>query len=385
MKTNLLKLREKIKKEKIDGLIISSVANIIHLTGYSNFSIHEREAYLLITENRQFILTDGRYQEAVKKQIPDFELVEISSGNPFTKILEDLNKRVNILSLGFEENNLTVMEYNAIKKVVGKLKATEVFEHRVIKDKFEISQIEKACELGDRTFEHILKKIRIDVSEKELAYEMECYIKKHGGDLSFDPIVAFGENSSVPHHQTGNEILKRVQDDSEVQDDNSDRVDRVKRGFANGGQIVLLDFGVKINNYCSDMTRTVFFGNPSKKQKKIYETVMGAQREAVEKLKIRGSGDIMGFEVDKAARDYILSRDYPSIPHSLGHGVGVEVHEHPFLSPKSKETLKNGMVFSIEPGIYIEEFGGVRIEDLFVLERNGVRRLNKSSNHLIVV
>lgn len=365
MKTSLLKLKEKIKEEKIDGLIISSVANIIHLTEYSNFSIHEREAYLLISKDKQFILTDGRYQEAVKKQIPDFELIEISSSYPLTKILEYLSKKLKIQSLGFEENNLTVKEYKAIKKTIKKLKPFEIFEHRAIKDEFEISQIEKACKLGDKTFEYILKKIRLGVSEKELAYEMELYIKKSGGDLSFDPIVAFGENSSVPHHQIGDKVL-RVRDD-------------------NDGQFVLLDFGVKINNYCSDMTRTVFFGKPSKKQIKIYETVLGAQREAVKKLKIREIGGIRGFEVDKVARDYILSQGYPSIPHSLGHGIGIEVHEHPFLSSKSKDTLKNGMVFSIEPGIYIEEFGGVRIEDLFVLEQTGLRRLTMSSNHSVVV
>lgn len=155
---------------------------------------------------------------------------------------------------------------------------------------------------------------------------------------------------------------------------------------------MLLDFGVKFNDYCSDMTRTVFFGKASKEQKRIYQTVWDAQKRALDYLykvapydKVRPYCKVTPLcrEVDKVARDYIISQSYSSIPHSLGHGIGLEVHEMPRLSPKSKDILKPGMVFSIEPGIYLKEAGGVRIEDLVVLEKSGPKLLTNSSKHFV--
>lgn len=166
----------------------------------------------------------------------------------------------------------------------------------------------------------------------------------------------------MPHHQTGNTKL-------------------------NYGDIVLLDLGAKIENYCSDMTRTLFFGKPSRKQKEIYKTVLIAQQRAVDVINatIKNGKQVKAAAVGEVARKYIISKGYPSIPHSLGHGIGLEVHEHPSLSPKSRDILKEGMVFSIEPGIYIEGFGGIRIEDLFVLEKSGLRQLTTSSKDKIFV
>jgi len=190
-----------------------------------------------------------------------------------------------------------------------------------------------------------------------------------GAVVSFPPIVAFGKNSSIPHHQTGDSILGP------------------ESSSGREGQIILLDFGVKYDDYCSDMTRTVFFGKPSKEQQKIYETVLSAQQKAVDYINktLKSGKKIWASKVDIAARDYIISKGFPTIPHSLGHGIGLEVHEHPSLSPKSKEDLKSGMVFSIEPGIYIPNLGGVRIEDLFVLENQQLRALTGSSKALIII
>lgn len=155
----------------------------------------------------------------------------------------------------------------------------------------------------------------------------------------------------------------------------------------------MLDFGAKINGYCSDMTRTVFFGKPDGRQKKMYDTVLQAQEEAVDfiakqqalliNFAVKNGKQIKAKDVDKVARAYIISKGFPTISHSLGHGVGLKVHEHPSLSPKSKDFLTEGMVFSIEPGIYIPNFGGVRIEDLFVLEKNGLRQITTSPKNII--
>lgn len=151
------------------------------------------------------------------------------------------------------------------------------------------------------------------------------------------------------------------------------------------GQFVLLDFGIKVDNYCSDMTRTIFYGKASNKQKKIYQTVLEAQTKAADFLnqQIKSKKKVIGKEVDQVARDYIISQGFPAIPHGLGHGIGLEVHEAPRLSPKSDDEITEGMVFSIEPGIYIPGYGGVRIEDLYVVEKSGLRQLTGSSKDII--
>ncbi len=349
------KLRELIGEEKLDAVLISSVSNISYLTGFTNFSKEEREAYIFIGKDFAYIITDARYSEAVKKQVPHLTLFERSHKNPTKNLFKKHQKEIK--KLGIEEDNLTVVEHRVFKKHFKNIKHFEVSHLRSIKSKDEISKIEKACRIGDLAFDHILKKITAGITEKELAGKLENFIKEKGGEFSFPPIVAFGKNSSVPHHQTGD--VKLIGD----------------------GEFVLLDFGVKFENYCSDMTRTVFFGKPSDKQKEIYQTVWAAQQKAVDFVNstVKSGKEIKATDVDKVARDYIISKGYPTIPHSLGHGIGLEVHEHPSLSPKSKETLKEGMVFSIEPGIYVPNFGGVRIEDLFVLQKGDLKKMTNVS------
>lgn len=350
----LKNLQQEIKSQKLDAVLISRVANIIYLTDYSGFSTDEREAFLLITPKDQYIFTDGRYSEAVRKLIPNFVLIEINSKNRFENLLKKLISELGIGGLGIEENDLKVSEYKSIKKTAKKVKDFKFHQHRSIKSETEINLIEKACIMGDKAFEFIQTKIKAGISEKDLRFFLDNFIREQGFEPSFNTIVAFGINSAVPHHQTGEAKLK-----------NDD--------------FILLDFGVKFKGYCSDMTRTLTFGKASEKQKKIYKTVKQAQEKAVNFFK----AGIKAKVLDKVARDYILGQGFDSIPHSLGHGIGIEVHEHPYLSPNSKEVLTEGMVFSIEPGIYIPEFGGVRIEDLFVLEKDGIRQLTESRKELI--
>lgn len=356
----LREVKQLLQKEKLDGIFVSSVSNIIYLTGFSSFSKDEREVYLLIGKDFQYVITDGRYSEAVKKNIPHLKLFE----KGYKKSTEDLFKKhkkdINIL--GIEEGNLTVGEFKIIKKHFKKLKHLEVGYLRSIKNKEEIDKIKKACDLGDKAFNYILTKIKTGITEKEIAYNLERFIREKGAENSFPIIVAFDKNSSVPHHQTGDTELK-------------------------SGDIVLIDMGVKIDNYCSDMTRTIFFGKPSQKQKEIYNVVLSAQKKALEFLnkQIKIDKKVKASEVDKVARDYIKSKGFPDIPHSLGHGIGLEVHEHPSLSPKSKEILEEGMVFSIEPGIYIEDFGGVRIEDLYTIKNGKLLQFTNSPKELTKV
>jgi len=357
MNAPLVKLQKEILETGLDAILISSISNIIFLTNYSGFSRDEREAYLLITKNKQYILTDGRYTDDVRKLIKDFELIEISSKLSAIEALNKLKAKYNLKKVGIEENDLKVNEHKALKKY---LKNTQHFNNmhqiRSIKSDAEISKIEKACKLGDETFSFILKKIKSGISEKEIANEIEFFIKQHGGEISFSPIVAFGKNSAVPHHVPDNSRLIQ-------------------------GNIVLLDFGVKLNNYCSDMTRTVFFGKPTTEQKKMYEVVLKSQQKAIDLLMTNHSAS----KIDNVAREYIIAKGYPSIPHSLGHGIGIDVHELPHISPNTKDVLREGMVFSIEPGIYLPNLGGVRIEDLVILEKNGPRLLTHSPKNLIEI
>lgn len=364
----LQNIRQKLNEEKLDGVLISSVSNIEYFTGYSNFSKDEREAYILVGNSFQYIITDGRYSEAIKRVVPHFTLFErghkneqSSSTNKIENLFEKHQKEIK--KLGIEEDNLTVSEHKILKKHFKNLKHFEIGNLRSIKTNDEIKKIKKAAKLGDATFQHILQIIKSGVSEKAVEYEIESFIRKNGAEISFKPIVAFGKNSSIPHHQTGNTKLEGV------------------------GRFVLLDFGVKLKNYCSDMTRTVFFGKLSDKQKKIYKTVLDVQQGAIDFVNsaIFDGQSIKAADVDKVARIYLRSQGYPDIPHSLGHGIGLEVHEHPSLSPKSRDYLKEGMVFSIEPGIYVPNFGGARIEDLFVLEKEGLKQITKAPKNLIII
>ncbi len=359
MSTRLKSLKNKLKEQKLDGLLVSNVSNIIYLTGFSSFDPIEREAFLLITKNRNFVFTDARYSEAVEMHVKDFKLLENIQSDSFLQNFEQVVRENRLKKVGFESANLSVAEYTKIRNRVKIIPTKNLIEGlRAIKEIDEIEKIKKACSIGDEAFEFILTKIRLGVSEKEIAFDLELFFRKQNAGSSFSPLVAFGPHSSTPHHKSLNTKLKN-------------------------NEIVLLDFGVKYENYCSDMTRTIFFGKAPAEFNKMYQTVLDAQSKTIEFLN-RKSKIINLRGADKVARDYVISKQYPTIPHSLGHGVGVEIHEAPRLSPKSREKAQNNMVFSVEPGIYIKALGGVRIEDL-VLYKNGPKLLTHSTADLIEI
>lgn len=218
-----------------------------------------------------------------------------------------------------------------------------------------VENIKKVCRLTDKAFNHVLKKIKAGVTEKELAKEVKKFFLYNDAKLAFPTIVAFGKNAFEIHHKpTGLKLRKN-------------------HGF------VLLDLGAKVNGYCADMSRTVFFGKANKTQRKIYYTVLEAQQKAVKKIK-PGS---KAYDIDKISREYIIKKGFDPIPHSLGHGVGKKVHEDPRIGPVSANVLENGTIFTIEPGIYIKGFGGIRIEDVYFLNRGKVEQLTKSPKNLL--
>lgn len=363
---------ENVLSNRFDALFISSVSNIIYFTGYAGFSKEEREAFVLFTEKSQYIFTDARYTTAVKQLLRHFSLQEISTKTPLKTLLQNILEQEKIKILGLEEYNLTAKEFQGIKKTVkslspkirlkpiGSLLATI----RQIKTAKEISAIKDACALGDKAFSFILTQIKPGISEKELAKKLAYYILENNADLSFPTIVAFGKNAAIPHHVTSNKKL-------------------AKNSF------ILFDFGVKHNNYCSDMTRTVFFGIPTKEQKKIYQVVYESQQKAFEFLQKalikKSNNNIIASDVDAVARKHIAQQGYPSIPHSLGHGIGIDVHETPRLSPNSKTKLVDGMVFSIEPGIYLPGHFGVRIEDLIAITGDKMKVLTTAPKKFMII
>lgn len=357
-------LRTDMQNKQLDAMLISSIPNIVYLTGLSMFSDEEREAFVLITRDKLFVITDRRYKYAVLEK--NYEVIELTSKYRLDVLLKKILNKFDIKKIGIEEHDLKVSEYKLISKYIQCSVNFDLKDLREIKDETEIENIKNACRLADKAFEFILNKVKFGVSELEIAFEIEYFIKKNQADVSFTPIVAFGENSAFPHHKSGERKLK-------IQD------------------IVLLDFGARINNYCSDITRTIIFGKTNNKQERMYRTVLEAQNRAIEFLNsaflIHNSYDksVKASSVDKVARSYIASKGYPSIPHSLGHGVGIQIHELPKLSPNSKDILTNGMVFSIEPGIYIPDFGGIRIEDLILINNNKIQVLTKSTKELIEI
>jgi Xaa-Pro aminopeptidase len=352
-----------MSKENLDAVFISSLPNIYYLTGFPDFSSLDRDGFILITGNEQYIFTHGIYKEAVEKKVTTFKLINIRRENPINKAVKDIVSKEKIRKLGFESFDIKVNEYKKLLDEVDEkiLVETDIVNRlRIKKSSDEIKAIIKACQIGDKAYDYIIGKLTPEITEIELAVELEFFIKRYGADLSFPSVIAFGPNASKPHHVPIQNKLKK-------------------------NQFVLFDFGVKYNNYCSDMTRMVFYGKASQKQFKVYQTVLVSQQKAINRINalINNSPSVINAsEIDKVSRDYLTTHGYPAMPHSLGHGIGLEVHESPRLTPLSKEVLENGNVFSIEPGVYIPGEFGIRIEDLFVIENGKLKQLTNAPKNL---
>jgi len=345
----------------LDALVISSPLHIGYVTDFFGISPTERESFVVVTKKNCYILTSPLYFEDVSHTCNECIVIELSARLPWVKAIGEIVQQEKIDSLGFESYNLTVAEYNRLREVPATLSPVQLQNLRVIKDAGELALVKKACSIGDAVFEEILGIIKPGITEEDIAFEMELFMRKRHAVPSFPTIVACGPAASVPHHKSGPQKLEK-------------------------NQFVLLDFGVQVQNFCSDMTRTLYIGDISSKEKKLYETVKEAQQKALDYLSSHAqSQSIQALEVDSISRDYITSRGFPSFPHSLGHGIGLEVHEAPSLSPYSKDLLTPGMVFSIEPGIYIPSEMGVRIEDLVTLTATSCEQLTLSSKELLVL
>lgn len=361
MKHRLKSLRALLQQRKIDAVFVSHPATIAYLTKFSFLAPTEREAFLFITKKTHIIISSNLYKDEIQEVVPHFTFIDFISPEKktFWEKVEEIIAKEKIQTIGFEGHNLTVAEHNQLLKHHTNLKHISLDEIREKKDSNELLAIKKACNITDKTFSYVLQHIRKGMSEKDVAFLIDVHIRKAGAEPSFGTIVAFGKNAAVPHHITGNTTLKKP-------------------------NLILLDFGVKIDNYCSDMTRTIFFGQPTAKQKKVYTAVKNAQQKALAYL-VTTKQPISAEKADAIARKFIAQKGFPVFSHTLGHSIGIDVHDGFRLSPKSPTQLVNGMVFSVEPGIYLPKEFGVRIEDTVALVKNKLEILTTSTKDIIVL
>lgn len=344
------KLQNILKEKSLESFLVTDTHNVFYLSGFSSSN-----GQLLITFKKIYLITDFRYQEKAQKICDQLKTNLIIPKKPLGTEIKTILEKSAISCLNFEEKNLTVKSYSILKNLLKPVKFSPqesiVGNLRISKDKNEIELIQKAQTLTDQTLKTLKENLKIGMTEKQIAWEIEKIGRTLGADdISFTPIVAFNENSAIPHHEPTDKKLKK-------------------------GDLILVDMGLKYNNYCSDMTRMIFTKPPTALQKKVYEIVLEAQIKAEIKVK----AGIACNTIDTIARDIIDQQGFKGkFGHSLGHGIGLEVHEMPSVSQLYTEKLKENSIVTIEPGIYLENNFGVRIEDMVLVLSNGSRNLTKS-------
>lgn len=354
MKERIKRLRKKLDQENLDLLLVTALPNIRYLCGYTGSN-----GILLVSKDKAVFLTDFRYKEQVKKEVKGAE-IKIPQRELFSTLPEIGLLKGKRIKAGFEEKYLTFQLYQRLKTLLPQVLwvPTEnlVESLLVTKDEEEIKKIKKAADISAKAYQEILPFFRPGTKELDIAAELEYRIRRNGGSGSaFEPIVASGLRSAMPHARASSKTLKK-------------------------GEFVTLDFGASYDGYVCDITRTVVLGNATPRQKKIYNLVLKAQTRAVESAR---SG-MKGFELDKVGRDIIKKAGYQKyFGHGLGHGIGLLVHDSPGINTKSQEVLKPGMVITIEPGVYIPGWGGVRIEDDVLITRNGCKVLTQIERELL--
>lgn len=354
-----MRVREILKELNLDALVITDPYNMRYVSGFRG-----GEGIIYISETQKVLITDSRYTEQAEKE-SDFTVVEENRAHNRGTILKECMEKegkTEGFSMGYENTSLLCSQFDGLTEalpVENWVRLNQkVNDLRMVKTEEELKYLARAEEIGDIAFEKILKILKPGMTEMEVAVELEYLMKKEGAeDLSFNSIVASGVNSSMPHAIPGEKKLEE-------------------------GDFITMDFGCKYKGYCSDMTRTVVLGKASEKQKEIYNTVLKAQLAALDAVK----AGVTGKSVDKIARDIIAEAGYGDcFGHGLGHGVGLFIHENPGLSPSGETILEPGMIETVEPGIYVPGFGGVRIEDMVAVTEDGCKNFTHSPKELIEI
>ena len=349
----LERLREKMEEEELEAMLISSPENRRYFSGFAGSA-----GYLLVTSSDAVLATDFRYVEQAGRQAPGYRVERITGKLDW---FPDLIEAAGVSNVGFEADDVTVAQHERLSKALEKAglsekvsltaAASDVGWLRAGKYEEEMRPLLRAIEITDRAFEEVSQTIRPGVTEAQVAWAIEKSVREQGAEgLAFDTIVGAGRNGALPHH---------LADDTVIQD----------------GDPVVIDMGAKYEGYCADLTRTIVVGEPDETFRRVYGTVLEAQLTAEEMVE----PGMTGAEADAISRDIIgEAGHWDDFGHSLGHGVGLAVHESPTLSPNSSDRLEEDMVFTIEPGIYLPEWGGVRIEDMVIIENGRARVLSKA-------
>ena len=342
--------------DEVDGLLLTSEYSRFYGAEY-NIS----EGVAIVTKKGCRYFTDMRYIEAAQNGIRGFEVIEMNKENPFNDLINRAIADFGVTTLGYEEGYLSVAEFldyqeNLNAKLVpmhGKIAG-----FRAVKEDWELELMRKSQAITDKAFAEVLTKIKAGMTEKELQAELIYCLYKNGGEnLSFDPIVVSGPNTSLPHGVAGDRVLQE-------------------------GDFITLDFGVLYGGYCSDMTRTVALGYATEEMEKVYNTVLEAQKAGLAATK----AGVLGRDIDAAARKVIEDAGYGQyFGHGYGHSLGLQVHENPNCNPKGDTPMLAGMVASAEPGIYLPGKFGVRIEDVVIFTAEGHENITKSPKNLIIV
>jgi len=338
-------VRKILDSNDLNGILFSSLENIRYLCGFTG-----SDGTLLVTQKESFFLTDSRYWTQAEEEVKECQIIHYKKKlDSIASLLLDLE----IKRAGFESASLTFSSYRSLlEKLANVLELIPVEDEikslRSIKDAQELASIRTAIDIASNAFLHMIKMIKEGIIEREIALEMEFLMKRNGAEaLSFDIIVASGKRSALPH---GKATEKRIEQ----------------------GDLILIDFGSGYQGYHSDQTRTIVCGNPSSEQKKVYQVVKEAHDRAIEV--IRPGLPIQ--DVDAAARNHIREKGYGEyFGHGTGHGIGIAVHEEPGINTENKGVVQEGMVFTIEPGIYVPNWGGVRIEDMIRVGPQGAEVL----------
>ena len=352
------KLRQKMANESLDGLLVTQPDNRRYLSGFSGSN-----GILIISKERQGLATDSRYYTQVRQECPDWELLEV--GYDFAANMLELLREFGLggLRVGFEAGNVSVSELHRWERALtGRLILVNteniVEELRMEKDEGEIIRIKKAIALADETMLHITNWLHPGVTEQETAWEIESYMRTHGASaLSFEPIVASGPNSAKPHARLTNRRLQM-------------------------GDPLTIDIGCVVDGYCSDITRSFCLAKPADdRYQSVWNTVLQAQEAAIAGAK----ANLPGADVDGIARDVIKQAGYGEyFGHGLGHGLGVAVHESPRFSFIYSGTVPTAAVMTVEPGIYIPGWGGVRIEDVVLVRENAAEVLTNAPKEMVL-
>jgi Xaa-Pro aminopeptidase len=349
------KLTAKLPDLGADALLVTRLPNVRYLTGFTGSN-----AQLLVTGSEAILFTDPRYEEQAGHQVPDVRR-HIYRWMEFPGVLVQLSQELGAERMAFESTDVTYQMYQQLQESGGLelVPVRDVVEGlRRTKDAEEIELIGQAQEATDEAFDRVLSKLVEGVTERQVAFELEQAMRLAGAEkTAFDTIVAFGENAAEPHHGPTDRALSP-------------------------GDVVKLDFGCVVDGYNSDMTRTVAFGEPDPQLREIHDVVLRAQQAGVAAVR----AGIRGGDADEAARSVIREAGHADqFGHSLGHGVGLEVHEAPGLRANSDEEVPEGAVVTVEPGVYVPGLGGVRIEDMVVVTADGSRPMPRSPRELVVL